>query len=155
MIKFYRVVLVLFIIFSNSPVTAQQFTFFESFDETEPGTLPAGWSAWQNEGGGNAPSPVWRVLRDSPLGVEQYVMSSEELGRDGLIDEDWLITPRITPKEGDFLIFSTRRGYEDTGDSFKILISTSTDEAPDAFTEPFASYAEIDMPNMMSNFSLD
>lgn len=155
MMKFYRVVFLLSIIFSAVQVTAQQFTFFESFDETDPGTLPEGWSAWQNGGGGNAPSPIWTVLRDSPWGVEQYVMSMEEAGRDGLIDEDWMITPQLTPQAGDFLIFSTRRGWEDTGDSYKILISTSTDEAPDAFTETFASYTEVEMPNLMTNFTLD
>jgi hypothetical protein len=155
MIQFYRVVLLLSLLFSAGQATAQQFTFFESFDETEPTTLPPGWSAWQNGGGGDAPSPVWRVMRDGPWGVEQYVMSLEESGREGLVDEDWLITPKITPQEGDFLIFSTRRGYEDTGDSYEILISTSTDEAPDAFTEVFASYTEADMPNLMTNFSLD
>lgn len=155
MIKLYRVVLILFIIFTAAQSPAQQFTFFESFDEVDPGTLPEGWTAWQNGGGGNAPSPVWTVLRDGPWGVEQYVMSMEEAGRDGLIDEDWMITPQITPKENDFLIFSTRRGWEDTGDNYKILISTSTAEAPDAFTEVFASYTEVDMPNLMTNFSLD
>lgn len=155
MMKFYRVVFLLSIIFSAAQVPAQQFTFFESFDETDPGTLPEGWSAWQNGGGGNAPSPVWTVLRDSPWGVEQYVMSMEEAGRDGLIDEDWMITPQITPKENDFLIFSTRRGWEDTGDSYKILISTSTDDAPDAFTEVLAAYTEAEMPNLMTSFSLD
>jgi hypothetical protein len=155
MIKLYRVALILLLLSSAGQLPAQQFTFFESFDETDPGTLPDGWTAWQNGGGGNAPSPVWNILRDGPWGVEQYVMSLEELGRDGLIDEDWLITPMITPKENDFLIFSTRRGYEDTGDTYKILISTSTNEAPDAFTETFASYTEVEMPNLMSSFSLD
>jgi hypothetical protein len=155
MMKFYLVALVLSIGFSAARVDAQQFTFFESFDETEPGTLPTGWSAWQNGGGGAAPSPVWSVLRDGPWGVEQYVMSSEEPGREGLIDEDWMITPQITPQEGDFLIFSTRRGYEDTGDTYQILISTSTEKAPDAFTEILASYTEEEMPNLTTNFSLD
>jgi len=157
MIKFYGVLIFPFLFLSlfAEDLSAQQFTFFEGFDETDAGTLPEGWSAWQNGGGGNAPSPMWRVERDSQWGVEQYALSLEEAGREGLIDEDWMITPNITPKEGDFLIFSTRRGYDDTGDNYQILISKSSNEAPAAFTEILASYTSEEMPTLTTNFTLD
>jgi hypothetical protein len=155
MTKFYCVVLTLSLILSTADVSAQQITFFESFDEIDPLTLPEGWTAWQNGGGGGAPSPVWWAMRDGPWGVEQYAMSLEEPGRDGLIDEDWMITPQITPQEGDFLIFSSRRGWDETGDSYKILISTSSNQAPNAFTEVLASYTEAEFPSLMTKMTID
>lgn len=133
---------------------AQQSTFFESFNEGEAGSIPQGWTAWQNGGGGSPPT-VWTVMRDGPLGVEQYAMSPEEPGREGLTDEDWLITPRITPQAGDFLIFDTRRGYDDTTDKYRILISTTTAEAPADFTEVFGDYDMSTMPALMDKFKLD
>lgn len=141
--------------FSLPVVQAQQSTFFENFDEAELGQLPDGFTAWQNGGGGNTPSPVWAVLTDGPWGVDQYVMSMEEYGRDGMTDEDWMITPQITPQHDDFLIFNTRRGYEDTSDQYRILISTTTPEAPAAFTEVFADYDMYTMPAYVEKFKLD
>lgn len=125
--------------------SAQHNTFFEGFDNAEPGELPHGWTTWQN-GGGGSPFVFWQTEKYHPLGVEKYVISNPENGRNGMVDEDWLITPSITPKAGDFLMFNTRRSFVDVGDQFNIVVSTTGNNAPDDFTDTVALFTEADIP---------
>lgn len=135
------------------PVYAQQVTFYESFDETDVGELPEGWTTWQNGGGGA--QIYWAVFKYNPFGVEKYVISNIEPGRDGMTDEDWLITPQITPAENDYLMFDSRRSFFDTGDNFEIRISTTTNKAPEAFTETLATFTEAEMPFEVEKLRID
>lgn len=128
-------------------VEAQQVTFFESFDETDEGELPEGWTSWQN--GGGAAQIHWSVWKYNQFGVEKYVISNAEPGREDMTDDDWLITPQITPAEGDYLMFNTRRSFFETGDMFYIYVSTTTNKAPDAFTETLATFTEADLPQSL------
>ena len=125
-------------------VQAQQVTFFESFDDTDEGELPEGWTSWQN--GGGAAQMYWSVWKYNQFGVEKYAISNSEPGREGMEDEDWLITPQITPAEGDYLMFNTRRSFFETGDMFYIKISTTTNKAPDAFTSTLVTFTEAELP---------
>jgi hypothetical protein len=136
-----------FLVFITAIAHAQQVTFYESFDEADEGDLPEGWTSWQN-GGGAAPIH-WSVWKYNQFGVEKYVISDAEPGREGMTDEDWLITPQITPVAGDFLMFNTRRSVFFTGDMFYIRISTTTNKAPDAFTKTLATFTEEDLPEFV------
>ncbi len=130
--------------FSSINVLAQQATFYEGFESADEGELPEGWTAYQNGGGGNA-LQYWAAWKFEGNGVEKYALSGEENGREDMIDEDWLISPQITPQESDHLIFLTRISFFPTGDMFYILASTTTGE-PEAFTDTVAVYDESQLP---------
>lgn len=142
------ILLLTFLVCSSMCIQAQQVTFFESFDNTEPGTVPDGWKIWQS-GGGSPSAATWTVFKNDFFGSEKFIMSIEEPGREGMRDEDWLITPQITPVAGDMLMFNNRRGYDEKGDEFHVLISTTTDEVPAAFTHTLVAYTEESMPELM------
>ena len=123
----------------------QQRTFYEGFETTEEGELPEGWSTWEN-GGGQGQEVYWEVFSYNLCGQEKFVMSRAEQGREGMTDEDWLITPKITPAPGDQLMFNTRRSFFETGDLFYVLVSSTTGQAPGAFTDTLAAFTESDLP---------
>jgi hypothetical protein len=134
-----------FLLLAGNNSLAQQSTFYEGFESAEEGELPEGWSAWQNGGGAN-PFVRWSAWKFEAQGVEKYVLSDAEGGREGMIDEDWLISPTITPVENDKLIFLTRISEFQSGDMFHILVSTTSATAPIAFTDTLAAYDETQLP---------
>jgi hypothetical protein len=139
------VIVLLFLVAATHTTYGQQ-TFFEDFNNRDyDGGLPPGWTVWQNGGGVGDPSPAWVVRREG-LQVNQYIISGEELTKEGMVDEDWLMTPKITPAAGDYLMFNARRSYFETGDMYYILISRTNASAPTAFTETLKVFTEDEMP---------
>lgn len=145
--KFYpNLIKVIFIGLCCLPGTIfpQEATFFEGFDNTEIGKLPDGWTWYQN--GGQDPLAHWGVSTYGWFGPK-VAFSGLEGALEGKVDEDWLITPQITPQTGDFLIFDAAQTYTgiDYGTSYHILISTSTND-PSAFTDTLATFNETEFP---------
>jgi hypothetical protein len=139
-------VIVLLFLVAVTHITYAQQTFFEDFNNRDyAGSLPPGWTVWQNGGGVGDPSPSWSVLREG-LQVNQYVMDQEEFTKEGMVDEDWLMTPKITPAAGDYLMFNARRSFFETGDTYQIRISRTDARAPMAFTETLKVFTEDEMP---------
>ena len=83
-------------------------TFFEDFESTPVGELPEGWTYYEE--GGTLPDAHWFVFNDFG---RKIAYSGAEPGN-GEPDEDWLITPQITPAPGDILFFDATQGlFED------------------------------------------
>jgi hypothetical protein len=148
--RYVRRVLPIILLWTAHVTHAQQ-TFFEDFNNRDDaGSLPEGWTVWQNGGGGGDPSPSWSIFREV-WAVNQYVMSIEEPGRDGMKDEDWMIMPKITPVAGDYLMFNARRDYMQKGDMFYLLVSKTSAQAPAAFKDTLAVFTEDEMPQNIGN----
>jgi hypothetical protein len=131
---------------------AQQATLFEDFENVELGELPEGWSWYQQ--GGTDPTAHW-VANQYPGFDTRYLTGGVELG-DGEYDADWLITPQIPIVDGDYLIFDGRQdSWDSFGDRYQILISTTTPQAPAAFTNTLATYTEDDFPKNWQTLKLD
>lgn len=129
-----------------SPAAHAQQTFFEDFNNRDYAyAIPPGWTVWQNGGGVGDPSPSWYVDRPG-LGINQYILSPQEATKEGMVDEDWLMSPQITPVAGDYLMFNARRSYFETGDMFYVRISRTDARAPESFTEILKAYTETEMP---------
>ncbi|MBT1686080.1 T9SS-dependent choice-of-anchor J family protein [Dawidia soli] len=134
-----------------SHTTYAQQTFFEDFNNRDYAfSLPPGWTVWQNGGGIGDPSPSWFVDRPG-LGINQYVLSPQEATKEGMVDEDWLMTPQITPVAGDYLMFNARRSFFETGDMFYVRISRTDARAPESFTELLKAYTEAEMPRSVGD----
>jgi hypothetical protein len=134
---------IVFVVQATQVAQAQQPTMFEDFENVELGELPEGWTWYQQ--GGTDPTSHW-AANQYPGFDTRYLTSSLELGN-GERDADWLITPQIPIVNGDYLIFDGRQDtWNSFGDEYQILISTTTPQAPAAFTNTLASYTEDDFP---------
>lgn len=123
-------------------VSGQNATFYESFDDTPLGEVPEGWK-WYSLGGGSGNN--W--IRSTYGFFGPKVMTSGvEYALPGQIDEDWLVTPQITPAYNDYLIFdSGQELLEDLGSTFEVRISTASSNRSD-FTETLAIWNETEFP---------
>jgi hypothetical protein len=76
--------------------------------------------------------------------------SGVEYAFPGQIDEDWLVTPQITPAANDYLIIDSGQEFvwDDLGSTFEIRISTNTANRTD-FTNTLASYSETEFPRYL------
>jgi hypothetical protein len=140
------------------PLQAQHVTFSEDFNTSkEYGDMPDGWTAWENSGGAGGPyGSAWGASKDWDWSSNWYMYSPPEVGIVGMKDEDWIITPQITPQENDFFICDCfRGGADEVADIFEFRISTTTNDAPDAFTDVLASYTAAEMPYFDGRVSLD
>lgn len=126
----------------------QEATFFENFDETELGSLPEGWTWYQT--GGIDPSRRWITSRYGFFGSNVAWSNWGDGALEGEVDEDWLITPQITPAEGDHLIFDGAQEFvwDDFGSEMHILISTTSAE-PESFTHTLATFTETEFPGYL------
>lgn len=141
----------------NAPAFAQDATFFENFDNTEIGALPEGWTYYQR--GGTNPGSRWIVSRYGFFGPQvAWSNWTDAADHEGGFDEDWLITPKITPKAGDYLIFDFAQEFvnDDFGSELHMLVSTTTNSAA-AFTTTLATYTETELPSYLhdSKISID
>jgi hypothetical protein len=130
-----------------SSLQAQEATFFENFDDTELYEIPEGWTIYQK--GGTDPTAHWQVSTYGMWGPK-VAYSSYEGAKEGEIDEDWLITPQITPAAGDFLIFDAAQQFVwfDYGTKYHVLISTKTNKPAD-FTDTLQSWTESEFPEYL------
>lgn len=137
---------VLLLLALGTQLRAQEATFLESFDTTPAGEVPEGWK-WYSLGGDRGNN--W-VRSSYGLFGPKVMFSGVEYALPGQLDEDWLVTPQITPAPGDKLIFDSGQEYTwfDYGATFKVLISTTTANR-DAFTEELASYTESEFPGYL------
>jgi hypothetical protein len=127
-------------------VYAQDATFYESFDSTPMGEVPEGWNWYSlGSGGGNN----W-VRGTYGFFGPKIMTSGVEYAIPGNIDEDWLVTPQITPAAGDYLIFDAGQEFvwDDWGSTFHVLISTTSPNRAD-FTETLAEWTEPDFPGYL------
>ncbi|UII23170.1 T9SS-dependent choice-of-anchor J family protein [Fulvivirga ligni] len=152
----YKILLIscfAFLFLTPEKIYAQEPTFFEGFDNTEMGDLPEGWSFYQK--GGQIPTAHWGVSTYGFFGPK-VAFSGIEGALEGMIDEDWLITPEITPLDGDFLIFDAAQTYTgiDYGTKYHVLISTATANAAD-FTDTLATFDETTFPKYFETRSFD
>jgi hypothetical protein len=117
---------------------AQERTFYESFDDTPEGEVPTGWITY-SLGGGSSSS--WVRGRYGFFGP-RLMTSGVEYALPGQIDEDWLVTPQITPGENEYLIFDSGQEFtwDDLGSTFEILVSTTNSNRA-SFT-PLSSWTE-------------
>jgi len=125
---------------------AQDPTFYETFDSTPMGEVPEGWRTYSLNGdrGNNWLRSVYGFFGP------KVMTSGVEYALPGKIDEDWLVTPQITPQENDFLIFDSGQEFvwDDWGSTFEIWISTKTDNRAD-FTELLKGYTEPEFPGYL------
>ncbi|MDJ1486035.1 choice-of-anchor J domain-containing protein [Cytophagaceae bacterium YF14B1] len=137
-----------------STAQAQNVTFYENFDNTKIGELPTGWTYYQS--GGSNPDSHWMVSTKDMFGSKLAWSNWGDDALAGDIDEDWLITPKITPKNGDFLIFDASQVFVDTvfGSKYHVLLSTKSN-APGDFTDTLASYTEEEFPGYEETLFLD
>lgn len=141
--------LVVMMLLLNASAFAQDATFFENFDNTETGALPEGWTYYQR--GGTNPDSRWIVSTYGFFGPRvAWSNWSDAADTEGGFDEDWLISPQITPKAGDFLIFDFAQEFvhDDFGSELHMLVSTTTN-SPAAFTTTLATYTEADLPGYL------
>ncbi|RAW00524.1 T9SS-dependent choice-of-anchor J family protein [Pseudochryseolinea flava] len=134
------------ILLISSSTSAQTFTFSETFDDTPTGEVPENWK-WYSLGGTHGNN--W--VRSTYGFFGPKVMSSgAEYAFPGQVDEDWLVTPQITPVNGDYLIFDSGQEFvwDDWGSTFEILISTKSASRSD-FTNVLASYTETEFPGYL------
>jgi hypothetical protein len=131
---------------SSLTVDAQESTFYESFDATPMGEVPEGWK-WYSLGGGSGNN--W-VRSTYGFFGPKIMTSGVEYAIPGEIDEDWLVTPQITPRAGDHLIFDAGQEYvwDDYGSTYHILISTASSNRAD-FTETLVSWTEPEFPGYL------
>ncbi|UII27182.1 T9SS type A sorting domain-containing protein [Fulvivirga maritima] len=142
-----------FLLFISGTSYSQNTTFFEGFDNTEMGELPSGWTFYQN--GGTDPQAHWGVTTYGFFG-QKVAFAGIEAAMPGMIDEDWLITPQITPAEGDFLIFDAAQTYTgiDYGTKYHVLISTASNDHTD-FLDTLATFDENTFPKYMETRYFD
>jgi hypothetical protein len=123
---------------------AQERTFYESFDDTPEGEVPTGWITYSLGGGGGS---SWFRDRYGFFGP-RLMSSGVEYALPGQIDEDWLVTPQITPGENEYLIFDSGQEFvwDDWGSTFTIMVSTTNTNRTsfttlESWTEPeFLTY---------------
>src|SRR5688572_12292690 len=106
----------------SNPIFAQERTFYESFDATPQGEVPDGWITYTL---GGAFGVNWERTTYGFFGPN-LMSSGIEYALPGEIDEDWLVTPQITPAANDYLIFDAGQEFtwDDLGSTFEIRIST-------------------------------
>lgn len=121
---------------------AQVPTFDESFDDVPLGEVPDGWN-WYSLGGSSGNN--WIRSTYGMFGPE-LMISGTELAMPGQTDVDWLVTPRFTPTDGDYLIFDAGQEmvWDDFGSTFSVLVSTATSNRADFTT--LRSWAEPEFP---------
>jgi hypothetical protein len=117
---------------------AQERTFYESFDDTPEGDVPTGWITYSLGGGSTS---NWVRGRYGFFGP-RLMTSGVEYALPGQIDEDWLVTPQITPGENQYLIFDSGQEFvwDDYGSTFEIRVSTTNTNR--ASFAPLASWTE-------------
>jgi hypothetical protein len=144
--NFLKVLAGFIVVHLSFNTNAQESTFYESFDNTATGEVPEGWK-WYSLGGGFGNN--W-VRSTYGFFGPKVMTSGAEYAIPGEIDEDWLVTPQITPGAGDHLIFDAGQEYvwDDYGSTFHILISTTTSNRAD-FTETLASWTEPEFPGYL------
>jgi hypothetical protein len=138
-----KALLGLALVVASMRVVAQESNFYESFDSTPMGEVPEGWK-WYSLGGGAGHN--W-VRSSYGLFGALLMTSGAEYAIPGEIDEDWLVTPQITPGAGDHLIFDAGQEYvwNDYGSTYHVLISTGTTNRND-FTDVLAEWTETEFP---------
>jgi hypothetical protein len=121
-------------------------TLYESFDDTPSGEIPDGWRTYSLNGSGGS---NW-VRSTYGFFGPKVMTSGVEYALPGTIDEDWLVTPQITPLSLDHLIFDAGQEYvwDDHGSEFLVLISTSSDNRAD-FTDTLAIWTEPEFPGYL------
>jgi hypothetical protein len=139
----YRLLLAAVVTLASSISFAQDRTFYESFDDTPEGEVPAGWITYTL---GGAQGNNWVRGRYGFFGPK-LMTSGVEYALPGQIDEDWLVTPQITPAANDYLIFDAGQEFtwDDLGSTFEIRISTETSSRAD-FSMVLASWTETEFP---------
>lgn len=127
-------------------VDAQNVTFFETFDSTPFGEVPEGWT-WYSLGGGGGAN--W-VRSTYGFFGPPVMTSGVEHAMPGEVDEDWLVTPQITPAAGDHLIFDAGQEYvwDDYGSTYLVLISEATSNRAD-FADTLALWTEPEFPGYL------
>lgn len=143
---FSRLLIILFLGGTVHNLYAQQVTFEESFNNLPMGELPEGWTSYSFNG---VMDNNWGGGTYGFFGPEVMV-SHGEYAAPGEVDEDWLVTPQITPVAGDFLIFDAAQEFvwDDLGSTFHILISTTTPSYTN-FTETLQSWTEPEFPGYL------
>ncbi|HEY5745121.1 MAG TPA: choice-of-anchor J domain-containing protein [Chryseolinea sp.] len=144
--EFRKGFMVMTLLCSLLQAQAQDPTFYETFDGTPRGEVPEGWRTYSLNG---AQGTTWERSVYGFFGPK-VMTSGLEYALPGKIDEDWLVTPQITPQENDFLIFDSGQEFvfDDWGSTFEIWISTKTDNRAD-FTELLKSYTEPEFPGYL------
>ncbi|MBL0740554.1 T9SS-dependent choice-of-anchor J family protein [Chryseolinea lacunae] len=125
---------------------AQDPTFYETFDGTASGEVPVGWKSYSLNGDqGNG----W-VRSVYGFFGPKVMTSGVEYALPGKIDEDWLVTPQITPRANDYLIFDSGQEFvwDDYGSTYEVRISTKTANRAD-FTTVLKSYTEPEFPGYL------
>jgi hypothetical protein len=112
-----------FFTFLAGSTLAQERTFYESFDDTPEGDVPTGWITYSLGGGGGS---NWLRGRYGFFGP-RLMTSGVEYALPGQVDEDWLVTPQISPGENEYLIFDAGQEYvwDDYGSTYEVLVSTT------------------------------
>jgi|GEM_PF-2005473 len=138
--------LILSLVVSADRAAGQAPTLYESFDSTPAGEVPEGWN-WYSLGG--AFGNNWVRATYGFFGPK-VMTSGVEYALPGQVDEDWLVTPQITPAAGDHLIFDAGQEFvwDDWGSTFHILISTASANRAD-FTATLATWTEPEFPGYL------
>lgn len=133
-------------LFGANQSIAQDPTFYESFDDTPEGEVPAGWITYTL---GGSQGENWFRGRYGFFGPK-VMTSGVEYALAGQIDEDWLVTPKFTPAANDYLIFDSGQEFvwDDLGCTFEIRISTATSSRAD-FTTVLESFSEPAFPGYL------
>ncbi|HZK07448.1 MAG TPA: choice-of-anchor J domain-containing protein [Bacteroidales bacterium] len=128
-----------------SPDAPPPTSFSEGFEDTYP---PIGWLKINPDGGtgwdqlavGTTPLPGWtgNEATAAPNGGTQMVYATWTTGGSAQNDQ-WLVTPQIVTAAEDVLNFYMRYWFSSYVDAVDILISTTTQNNPAAFTTTVAN----------------
>ena len=113
----------------STSLTAQ--TFFEGFEAVANGSLPAGWTAIDQDG--QTPSAAtafvgtsWSKTNDpTPVNPGNAVLSAAADFAPAGTADNWLFTPQITPASGDNLYWDARSRTGNSPEAYEVYVATA------------------------------
>jgi hypothetical protein len=112
----------------------------------ESGEIPFNWTVYDNDGDGYD----WYAYYTTSYAHTGFYSARVHWNSDG--NDDWLITPKLTPAAGDSLIFYARSQSSYWLEDMEVRLSTTGVDTAD-FTTLLGSYTQL--PNSYTRFAFD